>query len=288
MDDVRSSAVTRGTAHGSGFKFRKAAFSLRFSSPREELGYVRSMADRNAKCVWKVSACAAVYMCLYMLLMVWNSQPYPAVIRTLRWAGIGSVLTISTGSLLLTSTPDRLEWIGPRMLEGIVVIQALCYFAPFPFLFDSYYQSMLLGVDEGVVIHQSGRNSDSWLLMTSVTCSLIFNHFMAIRWCLIWPFDVICVLCYAVCTYFWSHESPWVFFAFNFCQVVLTLSHRGAELKSREMFVLLTDERVQRVQAEFRMEHHPPIVNYTGGGMVHTLHSVICVIHLGYTPSLFN
>ena len=134
-----------------------------------------------------------------------------------------------------------------------MVIEMMFFFAPYVFFFNWYFRLMILGHDSSVIF-QKACFSDSWMLLSSAICSLIFHNFMAVRWCMTWPFDVLCVLCYALFSYFWSHESPLIFIAFSFYQVVLTLSHRGAEITNRQMFTLLTDERVQRVQAEFKIE----------------------------------
>ena len=128
--------------------FQMATLTLRYRSPLSEIGYVRSLADKNVRWFNRLSVILILYMCVYMLLLLlFTYSNQAAGVVTLRLTSILSVCVICSVNLIITHVPFVLDWLGPFAVERIIFLEASFVFAPIVLFSDNYYQCMFLGID---------------------------------------------------------------------------------------------------------------------------------------------
>jgi len=235
------------TSPGSPFKFRTDPFTLKFQSPQKELGYAASGADASAWYLRWGSMLVLLWSAVFVIRSFINIKE-PQMLRTFRWTVWAIQTVICVGNIVMTCLPSVPSRFGPCVWERIVVFES--YFVILPVMF-----AYLLGYDPSVDFQTDAFQVNSLLLLLiSLAFSLLVHHVICVRWWMIWPYDVLCITYALISQFLGSPEHIQVPVVFGVCQLLLTLSHRRVEMRHREMFALLADERVQRVQTELRLE----------------------------------
>jgi len=238
------------------------AIWLCFKDKYAERGFLSSRRDKLTSKVLQGIAAALVYLLLTILLILFvGSSSSGGVFKdTDEGRQLGKLRNIviftMAGSFALLLLPVR--YFSAASLEVCVTCLA-CVVAIFLILEHPWYLAKLCGIPDPWAHIPDRSISNDNLLLLHLDLGLTACHLMMpIRWMMLWPVDVLVILCYVVPAVLLGSPLHIFCVGLNSVMIVLfvvmaSLGKRMLEIHERHAFAQVAVERTMRAEAEFKL-----------------------------------
>jgi len=228
-------------------------FTLKYSNPDDEAGFVRHCSDKLNRNLFYAAVMGAAFTGMYFLVDVTSAYIHVPVQRIITSVDGGICLMCLSFAIILKS-PRLIAHISFDAREAIAVFIASTYLASMVFA-SQYYLSKALGQDPRASFDHPPGRSDGWTLSQIYVCIICFQIIPA-RWLCMLITDIVGLLVYLICCsilgsedsyswYNWGALLTGIFFAL--------LATRQHEYSERLMFSSFLAEKTLRYQAEFQI-----------------------------------
>mmetsp|Transcript_8676 Transcript_8676/g.24211 ORF Transcript_8676/g.24211 Transcript_8676/m.24211 type:complete len:787 (+) Transcript_8676:148-2508(+) len=241
--------------------------SLRFADPGVEEGFVASQHAKLKKqiCVLLCPfACFILVLYLFFLTSGWSTGGGRFVESTegMRLAAmrnwvLGGMLAVCVVVVVCTRSSRCMAFLSPRAFEVAVTVAIgiLCVCTP---LQHPWYLASIFGVSDRLAVMVEAPCVDDSMLLLLHVCSSLCHFVLPVRWVVIWPLEVLVVLCYIIPALAWASDLAVGRIVLNFVMlgllvVVDAMGKRERERNERQAFVQIAAERTMRVQAEHKL-----------------------------------
>lgn len=159
-------------------------------------------------------------------------------------------------SLAVIKGLERFPGISPLVYE-VYIVSSITLTVVLAALSEPWYTAHVLGLEPSQVFEDRREFSDSWLLL-SLDLSLTVTHLaLPIRWHILWPFELIMFICYAIMGFVLGNPQPGQVPYNTLTLGVLTwataVGKRTFEFHERHQHLQLLRERSLRCESEFKL-----------------------------------
>jgi len=248
----------RGASQTEGDYVELRQYSLRFEVPAAEAGFARSLSGKLAKSVMVMSVssmvCYSIFLCVSAALSCWNAECHESyddfnvfmACRAVDFASVASMLLVG----LVMGAQQRWRMMSDFAVE-ILTLTMCCVVVIAAPLTEKHVMALVMGIatDEPL--------DDAWLLLFT-DCVITGSHMLLpMRWCTLWPLEVVAIVVYPIISIWSAREYPLDKVLTLLLLVLLSASgKRQAEVREREAFRNVLNERTLRALSEFELEQH--------------------------------
>lgn len=226
--------------------------SLCFDASVEE-GYAESLSDGLVKSMLYAALAHIILYSVYLSTACWHAECHTSELHhkvavSCRLSDIALIMGIALMTLIMLAQ-CRWRCLSPRSVEVCAVVVCMSSLAGGVFT-EHFYMARLLNIDD---VYK--RPVDSWLLLY-INCFVTVSHtLMPIRWCMLWPLEVLGSLLFPVLALV-PRPSPYptpISLTMVLLVILSSLGKRLAEVRDREAYSVFLSERTLRVHSEFQL-----------------------------------
>lgn len=225
--------------------------SLRFKNPDVEAGFVQTASKRLARNCFIVG-CACCSM--YIAGCVWNALVSHYDRKCFNWRlCVGRDICFSMVTFCMTfgiGAQLRWRWLSPMALE-IYCVACVCIVLMFGILIEKWYFATVFG---GGHPDSTLKPDNGWVMMM-INLSVVVSHMtVPIRCCMLLPIQVLSVVVFPVIAGVYDSDFPVATVLGVWLLVGLSMDGRRTwELRERELYMRLVQEKTLRAQSEFEL-----------------------------------
>jgi len=227
--------------------------SLRFPKPQRESAFVTCRSEQLRWSFGAASMCGVAF-CIYSLINLYFSVQANSHFRKVSTAIWLSGIALGLASVISTCPWCHLVREPVRVEIITVVVSAVCIFVV-PCM-EGVYLARMLGytfTEIADVLPGSTATDSSFVLGLNLLLSGT-HMLMPIRWCALWPLEVLALLVYAVSARKWGGEPSQVIVVNTILLSILSMfacmGKRLSEVYERKGFGDVVRERAKRYKAE--------------------------------------
>eukprot|EP00928_Gymnodinium_smaydae_P013419 TRINITY_DN14891_c0_g2_i1.p1 TRINITY_DN14891_c0_g2~~TRINITY_DN14891_c0_g2_i1.p1 ORF type:complete len:766 (-),score=51.31 TRINITY_DN14891_c0_g2_i1:129-2426(-) len=232
--------------------------TLRYRTKGEEDGFLKHSSERllrNLSYMCCVAILSSIVLVLFRPVAVSEKYLYIQLFQMMQTLSTGVLAFIL---LIIIKTPCLINRLGLATRELLVILFAM-YLIALIFTSDRYYACKLLGakIPQEVFTELPPMRSDSFLVTKLTILVSAIHYSLPIRWCMLIATEMMVPMIYGTCILIGSEDpmrSDNFLYSFVFV-FVLVLGKRQLELNERLVFSSLINEKVLRMQAEFKLSN---------------------------------